>query len=525
VQHWCRRPLDGGTIMTREQLAYKPVQRRHWQVAGVFWAALLMPSIVAASTTTSPPLPDTAPATIPTDIRAYTVSAYDGSGDDSSQPLTVNVIRADPTNYLGLLKNLRPGDTLFLEPGIYDDPNDVPGLPIFDLNGTPTQPIMITGPDRDPRPLFLGRSTHNTVRFSNASYIIIRNIEIDGRDLGGDGVNAQGTSYHITLENLLIHGVGSDQQVVGISTNGAPTWNWVIRNNIIMNAGTGMYLGNSDGTNPFVAGTIEYNLIVHTIGYNIQIKHQNPRPAIAGMPTEKSTTIIRHNVFSKANNASTGSNARPNLLVGHFPLSGPGMDDVYEIYGNFSYQNPSGEPLFQGEGNVALYNNLFFNSVGDAIWIQPHNDVPKTIRVFNNTVIASNMGIKVTGGSSAYTQKVIGNAVFATTPIQATDRKDNITDTYQNAENYLTNPTAPLGNFDLFPKPGKLTGSLIDASSFQSLFTDWNRDFNGILHNGTFRGAYAGEGRNPGWQPKLERKPPSVGDTVPPAAPTGLLAR
>ena len=83
-----------------------------------------------------------------------------------------------------------------------------------------------------------------------------------------------------------------------------------------------------------------------TIGYNMQIKHQNPRPTNIGMPTGPSKTIIRHNVFSKADN-SIGSSPRPNLLVGHFPLSGPGVDDVYEIYGNFFYQNPT-EALFSG---------------------------------------------------------------------------------------------------------------------------------------------------------------------------------
>jgi len=41
-------------------------------------------------------------------------------------------------------------------------------------------------------------------------------------DLGGAGVAAQGLTHHITLENLVIRGVGSDQQVDGISTAGAP---------------------------------------------------------------------------------------------------------------------------------------------------------------------------------------------------------------------------------------------------------------------------------------------------------------
>ena len=48
----------------------------------------------------------------------------------------------------------------------------------------------------------------------------------------------------------------------------------------------------------------EHNLIVDTLGYNLQIKHQLPRPALPGMPSEKSVTIIRHNVFSKAHGAA-----------------------------------------------------------------------------------------------------------------------------------------------------------------------------------------------------------------------------
>ena len=75
--------------------------------------------------------------------------------------------------------------------------------------------------------------------------------------------------------------------------------------------------------------------------------------------------------------------ARPSLLVGHFPLTGAGRNDVYEIYGNFFWQNPT-EALFQGEGNIALYDNVFVNDFGDAVNIQPQLDVPWMIRIFDN---------------------------------------------------------------------------------------------------------------------------------------------
>jgi hypothetical protein len=386
------------------------------------------------------------------------------------------------------------------------------GLPVHNLNGTDENPIIIAGSDAEARAVFHARSCCNTVSILDSSYVEIRNLELDGggTDLA-DAVKAEGHAnwaHHITLENLYIHGHDGDQQIVGISTK-CPAWDWVIRNNIIVAAGTGLYLGNSNGDDPFINGVIEGNLIVDTIGYNMQIKHQNPWPDLPGLPTS-GPTIVRHNVFSKANNGSTGGMARPNLLVGHWPLSGPGTDNVYLIYGNFFYDNPTGEPLFQGEGNVAVYDNLFVNSNGSAMWIQPHNDVPKMVRIFNNTVVANGTGIRVSGGHAAYEQKVIGNAVFAGTPVSADDQTDNITDASANAADYLVDPVgSPTGSpsqLDLYPLPGALTGSPLDSSSFNT-FQDWDRGFNSETHDGTFRGAYAGEGANPGWLPKLERKP------------------
>jgi hypothetical protein len=280
-----------------------------------------------------------------------------------------------------------------------------------------------------------------------------------------------------------------------------------------------MYLGNSDGTNPFVAGLVENNLIMNTIGYNIEFKHQRPWPNIPGIPTGKTSTIIRNNVFSKGSNSSGGDSARPVLLVGHWPLSGPGQDNVYEIYGNFFYQNPV-EALFQGEGNIAFHHNIMVNDYAapyPAISIQPHRDVPRMVRIFSNTVVTRNDGISVTGGSAAFQQTVIGNAVFGRNPISAKDQSFNIMDAYANASSYVNNPTAALGGLDLFPRIAKLKGSPIDASVFNA-FAEYNRDYNGNPDAGEFRGAYGGEGQNPGPLPRLALKlgqgnPPSSSQT------------
>jgi hypothetical protein len=407
---------------------------------------------------------------------------------------------------------LKAGDTLLLAPGNYgvdsagNDTGDPPGLPIFNLNGTASAPIVITGPESGPRPVLLGRSTHNTIRLSSASYVVVRKLEVDGRGRDGFGVSTQGPTHDIVIEDNYFHGLDGDQQIVAISTTGFATWNWTIRSNVIDGAGTGMYLGNSTGDSPFVAGLIEHNVMRNTIGYNLQIKHQTAWTNVpAGMPTGATNTIIRHNVFSKSANSSTGGNARPNLLVGDCPPTGPGSSNGFAIYGNFFYLNTT-ESLFQGEGNIAFYDNLLVTS-GDGVRLQPQNGQVRNVSIFGNTVVAGDAGIAVSGGSG-FTRRVIGNAVFAASPLSvgAATAADNVFDTRANSALYLNNPLAAIGALDLFPKVGKLKAGAIDLSAFNGL-ADWNKDFNLTARDSTFRGGYSGEGSNPGWTLALTVKP------------------
>jgi hypothetical protein len=374
------------------------------------------------------------------------------------------------------------------------------------MHGEQGNPITITGPEKGAPALFTGKGGRDTIEIYGSSFIVVKNLELDGKNLPVNGVNARKTGgmvHDITIENLIIKNHGPNQQIVGISTNQSPTWNWVIRNNVIDGAGTGMYLGNSDGRNPFVNGIIEHNLIMNTIGYNCQIKHQVERPA--GMPGD-GVTIIRHNVFCKHKQPPGRSDgARPNLLVGHQMKSGTGSKDRILIYGNFFYENGT-EALFQGEGNIAMYNNVFVNTKGMAVRIGRHNGAPRMIRVFNNTVVAKGAGIRVGGGEKSYKQMVFGNAVFASRSIGGPVKFDNIAGSYADATKYLTAPHDAPGKLDLFPQPGKLKGKAIDTAEMKQ-FVHWNIDFNGSKRTGVLRGAYAKEGKNPGWLPALERKP------------------
>lgn len=331
-----------------------------------------------------------------------------------------------PEDYRKLLRHLRAGDTLILRSGTYAS-----GLPVHRMMGSEVKPIVIAGAAGQSRPVFLARRGHNTVSIVDSRYVIIRDLELDGHGLPVDAVKAEGHSHwahHIVIENLHIEAHGNNQQTVGISTK-CPAWNWVIRNNEILGAGTGIYLGNSDGSDPFIAGLIENNLITNTVGYNLQIKHQVGRPEIPGMPTGKRSSVIRHNVFSKESGGSSEEMARPNVLVGHWPLSGLGMNDRYLIYGNLFYDNPN-KALFQGEGNIALYQNLFVNPHGDAVHIQPHNDVPKHVDIFNNTVVSRGEGITVRRREvdARFSQQVVANAVFASPPLTGGKQRGNLVD-------------------------------------------------------------------------------------------------
>ncbi|HVN35379.1 MAG TPA: hypothetical protein VMU96_09000 [Casimicrobiaceae bacterium] len=408
---------------------------------------------------------------------------------------------ATPDNYRRMLRELRPGDTLALAPGRYAH-----GLPLHGLGGDPDHPITIAGPAQGPPALFVAERGHNTVSIVDSHDIVVKNLELDGRDLPVDGVKCEGQAryaHHVTLENLSIRRYGNNQQTVGISTK-CPAWNWIIRGNTIVGAGTGMYLGNSDGTAPFVAGLIERNLVVDTIGYNLQIKHQIRRPDVPGLP-QTSVTTIRHNVFSKAAGGSTDL-PRPNVLVGHFPPFGDGVDDRYAIYGNFFYANRD-EALFQGEGNIALYSNLFVNPYGDAIHIQPHNDIPKQVDIAFNTVLAERTGIRVVTGmrGSAYRQSVVGNLVFAATPLVGGDQAGNFAGPFADADRYLVQPFGYPGEIDLVPR-APLTSYDAEARNPGRL-PDWDRDFNGGPRMPGAIGAYSTAGMNPGWHPALSLMP------------------
>ena len=150
------------------------------------------------------------------------------------------ILRGDPSNYRRLLPMLTPGDTLVLAPGPYRL------LTIAHINGAPGRCVTITGPATGPRAVIVGEIGSKTAEIIDSSYVVVSNLTIDSRGIpGADGIKAPVTlhpaTHHIVLDNNLIVGAGANQQNDGISTK-TPTWNWVIRRNTIVAAGTAIYL-------------------------------------------------------------------------------------------------------------------------------------------------------------------------------------------------------------------------------------------------------------------------------------------
>lgn len=326
-----------------------------------------------------------------------------------------------PDSYLERVRQLKAGDRLLLQPGRYRG-----GLAIHGLQGTSEAPIVIEGPATGEPAVFVARAHANTVSIRDAAHVAIRHLVLDGRNLPVDAVRVERRSkwaHDLAFEDLLIVDHGFDQQTVGISAQ-FPSWNWTVRHCVIVGAGTGMYLGSSDGTQPFVHGVIEHNLVLDSVGYDLQIKHQGPRPALAGMPSVDGATVIRGNVFVKGDRSSSGSMARPNVLVGHFPPDGPGSEDRYLIEGNVFLGNPS-ESLFQGEGNITLRRNLLVNLHGDGIVVQPHHAEPRRIEITRNLIATRGVPMRVSGTDPRFPARVHDNEVIDPELLHASAGRDD----------------------------------------------------------------------------------------------------
>lgn len=420
----------------------------------------------------------------------------------SLPPADAATLHADPATYRKALAGLAAGDTLVLKAGVYER-----GLPLSGCRGTAEAWITIQGPETGTAEIRQAASA-NCAELERCAYVALKRLTFQGTGVSGQfGISAKGGAAnpvpHILIEDCVISDFATSQQAVGISTK-CPAWGWVIRGNVIRRCGTGLYLGNSNGADPFIHGVIENNLVHDTVGYCMEIKFQKPRPDLPDMPASPGSTIIRHNVFIK-NDGPSPDGDRPNVLVGGFPESGPGADDLYEIYGNFFHHNPR-ESLLQASGRVSIHDNVFSDCPDDdaaAIRLF-HHDLPlKLAHVYHNTIVAAARGIRI-ADAPEQDHAVFGNVIFADTPLllpKALQKvAENVTGGRAEAAEHLVAPGAPLGALNLEPKPDRCAGKPLDLAAFAKQ-TAFDLDFNGAAKkDARHRGAYASPGGSGGWR-------------------------
>jgi len=423
-----------------------------------------------------------------------------------------DVILANPSNYRKAVHSLNAGDTLRLEAGLYPT-----GLPLTNCNGSDDKWITIEGPAEGEAEIRQSAEA-NCAELRQCSYLALKRLKIQGGGPTGIpglfGISAMGgqknSVHHILIEDCIIRDWNTSQQAVGISTK-TPTWGWTIRRNQIINCGTGLYLGNSNGNEPFIQGVIEHNLVQNPIGYCMEIKYQNPRPTIEQMPTTPGSTIIRHNVFIK-NDAPSPDGDRPNVLVGGFPSTGSGSSDLYEIFGNFFLHNPR-ESLLHASGRVSIHDNVFADCPSAeyaAINLRDHDLPLKMAHVYNNTITSSVRGIRIAKAPSE-AHAIIGNVVFAEQPLALDSSiiqvSENITGPMFAAAEHLIQPDAAKAGMNFQPRPSRCEGEPLDLTPFAEQ-TAYDVDFNGTSKGDVrHRGAYAGPGVRPSWQPQPGIKP------------------
>jgi hypothetical protein len=428
-------------------------------------------------------------------------------------PALARDLPADPATLGTVLDGLLPGDVVHLAAGDYTDPV------YLDLaNGTAAEPIVIEGPASGVA-RFVGdpRICCNIFEIRDSSFVVLRRLTFDGAGLDGVfGISAGGGDpsgdgrnvvHDVTVEDCRFVGFGGSMNHDAISTK-TPTWGWVVRRNVFESPGIGIYFGNSTGEDPFIGGRIEHNLFVDCLGYCMQIKWQLPRPTDwPGMPTGPSVTVIADNVFVHGDRVD--ASPRPNLLVGGFAMTGPGSEDRYEIARNFFADNPN-EPLLQASGRVSIHDNVFVDgppSGNPALLLRDHDLPIRQAWVYGNTIYTSGTAVSVGAGDQG--TALVGNAIFAGTPVSGTfdDDRSNVLGALADADAVLVSPALALPGLDLHPTglAGTPDVSMFAADSLHGL------DFECRPRTPAFVGAYEGPADAESWALAAALKPDLCG--------------
>jgi len=420
--------------------------------------------------------------------------------------------------FVNAAKILRPGDELALHGGVYSQSC----RRAITVNGSPTSPIIIRAAAAESPILTRPASnidTQNNIEIVNSSYLTLRGLQFRG---GNTGVRFIG-GHHITLEDCEIFETGNN----AIAMNSGDSDAFIIRRNHIHHTGLstsgptegeGMYIGCHDNacrtTNTLIEGNYIHHLRSTSDGGNDGIEVKVGSYAV----------VIRNNVIHDTNIGRQ----YPCIFV----YGGGNPANIVE--GNAMWN--CGEAI-QVASDAIIRNNILLNSaVG--VTAAPHAQVTqmRNVAILNNTIVghrecfyirwsgANNMTL---ANNAIYCPK--GTAVDASglSGVGITVRSNYvqgsllgiaIDNTRFFAGGSVASAFVNAQQFDLWPT----ATSVLIGNAYANLVP--TLDFNETPRTSPYDvGAYATAGlsANPGWRIVPGFKG-SVGDSIPPAAPTNL---
>jgi len=170
----------------------------------------------------------------------------------------------------------------------------------------------------------------------------------------------------------------------------------------------------------------------------------DPTAVLAGPDLGDLRSGDRVRVTGKVNRVETSTRIAPDGIVvldaGELPGAPDRTAQQLNTFTPENHRSLEEDRFVQAEGRVAMYNNVFINPYGDAVHIQPHNDIPREMDIFYNTVLARDAGIVVRQKPSSdehYSQRVEGNLIAAGRPIQGGEAAHNVTLPFQENQDKL----------------------------------------------------------------------------------------
>lgn len=298
----------------------------------------------------------------------------------------------------GAKKGVKPGDKICFASGTRT------GMGLFNINGTPDNPVIITNMCDGEVTLNAPSNWGNCVTIEKSTNFVFHgsgnpNIEYGIHITGGHmGLNLQNLSTNFEVHNIDINTVGCSGILAKTDPTCDPaTWraNFTLRDiyihhNKIANTGCeGFYVGNSHH-DTYVTKTcngVSTKLYEHDI-LNIEISY-NQLTNIGNDGIQVGSTKgakIHHNTVS-------GSGVKNNLQHQNLIQLGGGTEGAL-VYNNYVENGRAYGILDQGNGNT-FYNNIIYNTLDAGVILLPDAVLaPTGGRFFNNTFInCKNLGL------------------------------------------------------------------------------------------------------------------------------------